>query len=146
KRPKRIKDNKYIDSLGGSRHHLIKGAKNKDAIYDLARHLNSLPVQQQMWRTSPGYAVPAYKNFWDDPLVTNEPNAVRAKAIAYPEERFTGLRDPGPPSAAVDAIGGGTYYTDMMAEVLQGKSPEDAAKDYHNRFVQIFKDFGLKGS
>ena len=34
----------------------------------------------------------------------------------------------------------------MMAEVLQGKSPEDAAKDYHNRFVQIFKDFGLKGS
>ena len=34
----------------------------------------------------------------------------------------------------------------MAAEILQGKPIEDVVKDYTNRFVQIFKDFGLKGS
>jgi hypothetical protein len=53
---------------------------------------------------------------------------------------------PGPPSAAIDAISGGTYHTDAMAEILQGKAIADVVKDYHNKMVQVFKDFGLKGA
>ena len=94
---------------------------------------------------SPAYVLPPYKKLWSDPLVQNDRNAKAAEAFAYPAEYFPGLRYPGPPSAAIDAIGGGTYHTDMMAEILQGKAVADVVKDYHNKFVQIFKDFGLKG-
>jgi len=77
---------------------------------------------------------------------SRNPNAKKSEPLAYPTDRFTGLRYPGPSSAAVDAIAGGNYYTDILAEILQGKPIEEAAKDYSNRFVQIFKDFGLKGA
>lgn len=144
-RPVRIKDNARLDSLAGDRFHVIKGAKNKDAAYDLIRHLLSEPVQKQIWSISTGYALPAYKNGWSDPLITGNKNSMAAQPIAYNPNHFTGLRWPGPPSSAMDTISGGTYYTDMMAEVLQGKSADDVAKSYHQRFVQIFKDNGLKG-
>lgn len=145
-RPKRVSDSKYLDSLAGARFHVIKGTKNKDAVYDVVRHFLSEPVQNQLLTTSPGYVLPPYRNAWKNELVQKYPNAKNSEPLAYPTDRFTGLRYPGPPSAAIDTIGGGTYYTDMMAEVLQGKSPEDAVKGYHDRFIQIFKDFGLKGS
>ncbi|HEX5501841.1 MAG TPA: extracellular solute-binding protein [Thermomicrobiales bacterium] len=144
-RPVRIKDNARLDFIAGDRFHLIKGAKNKDAAYDLIRHLLSEPVQKQIWTISTGYALPAYKNGWSDPIIQNNVNSKAAEPIAYNPNHFTGLRSPGPPSSALDTISGGTYYTDMMGEVLQGKSAEDAAKSYHQRFVQIFKDNGLKG-
>lgn len=145
-RPKRVSDGKYLDSLAGARLHTITGTKNKDASYDLFRHLLSDGVQNKLLEISPGYVLPPYKNGWKNPLVQNDANAKAAEPLAYPTDRFTGLRYPGPSSAAVDAIGGGNYYTDMMAEVLQGKTPEEVAKNYHDRFIQIFKDFGLKGS
>ena len=94
---------------------------------------------------SPGYVLPPYHNAWKSELVQKYPNAKNAEPLAYPTDRFTGLRSPGPSSAAVDAIGGGNYFTDMMAEVLQGKPIEEVVKNYDERFVQIFKDFGLKG-
>ncbi len=145
-RPKRVSDGKYLDSLAGARLHVIKGSKNKEASYDLFRHLLSAPVQNQLLVTSPGYVLPPYRNAWKSELVQKYPNAKNSEPLAYPTDRFTGLRFPGPSSAAVDAIGGGNYFTDMVAEILQGKVIEDVVKDYTNRFVQIFKDFGLKGS
>jgi multiple sugar transport system substrate-binding protein len=144
-RPKRNTDGKYIDSMGGARLHLIKGTKNRNASADLFRHLISDPVIKQLLATSPAYVLPAYKNLFKDPLVQNDRNAKAAEVIAYPADYFPGLRFPGPPSPAMDAIGGGTYFTDMMAEILQGKAIPDVVKDYENRFVQIFKDFGKKG-
>lgn len=145
-RPKRNGDGKYLDSLAGARFHAIAGTKNKAASYDLFRHLLSEGVQDKLLQISPGYVLPPYKNNWQNPLVQNDTNAKAAYPLAYPADRFTGLRFPGPSSAAVDAIANGNYFTDMAAEVLQGKSPEDVAKNYQDRFIQIFKDFGLKGS
>ncbi|HEY8602021.1 MAG TPA: extracellular solute-binding protein [Thermomicrobiales bacterium] len=145
-RPARNSDNKVLDSLAGARLHVVKGSKNKEASYDLFRHLISEPVQNQLLVTSPGYVLPPFKNAWKSDLVQKYPNAKNSEPLAYPAELFTGLRHPGPLTPAVDAIGGGNYYTDMAAEVLQGKPIEDVVKDYTNRFIQIFKDFGLKGS
>jgi multiple sugar transport system substrate-binding protein len=145
-RPKRNSDGKYLDSLGGARLHLVKGSKNAAASADLFRHLITDPVMRVLLQTSPGYVIPPYKNLWSDPLVQNDKNAKAAEPLAYPTDRFTGLRYPGPPSPAVDAIGGGTYYTDMIAEILQGKAIADVVKDYTEKFVQIFRDFGLKGA
>jgi multiple sugar transport system substrate-binding protein len=146
KRPKRNSDGQYLDSLAGARWHVVAGAKNKDAAYDLIRHMQTDAVQKVIWRISTGYALPAYKNGWSDPLIQNDPNSKAAEPLAYNPNHFTGLRWPGPPSAAMDTITNGTYYTDMMAEVVQGKSAADVAKEYHDRFVQIYKDNGLKGS
>jgi multiple sugar transport system substrate-binding protein len=145
-RPKRNSDGKYLDSMAGARLHMVKGSKNKDASADLFRHLLSDPVTKQLLTISPGYVLPPYKNLWNDPLIQNDKNAKAAFPIAYPEPFFPGLRWPGPASAAVDAIGGGTYHTDAMAEILQGKPIADVVKDYHNKMVKVFQDFGLKGA
>ena len=123
----------------------VKGTKNRGPVADLMRHLLSDPVVKQLLATSPAYVVPAYKNLWKDPLVQNDRNAKAAEPIAFPADYFPGLRFPGPSSPAIDTIGGGTLFTDAMAEILQGKAIPDVVRDYEARMVQIFQDLGKKG-
>ncbi|MGN6674398.1 MAG: ABC transporter substrate-binding protein [Thermomicrobiales bacterium] len=144
-RPKRVSDGVRLDNLGGTKFYVLKGTKNKDATYDLIRHLLTLPVQQRIWTISLGYACPAYEKGWDDPIIQNDKNAKRAKDVAYANKDFNGLAWPGPDTAATDAVGGGTYYTDMMADVLGGKAIDQVAADYTKKIVQVYKDFGFKG-
>ena len=143
--PVRMSNGGNVDQLAGVFLHVIKDSKNRDAAYDLIRHLLTLPVQQRIWEISLAYAVPAYKNGWTDPLVTNTPNSVLAEPAVWNNIDFTGLRYPGPSSAALDAITGGFDQTDMIAEVLQGRSSADVVAEYHDRWVQVFQDFGLPG-
>lgn len=141
----RNSDGGSIDQLAGVLLHVIKDTRNKDAAYDLIRHLLSTPVQQRIWEISLAYAVPAYRNGWTDPIVTSSPNSVRAEAAVWNNIDFTGLRWPGPSSAAVDAVGGSFDQTDMIGAVLQGRSSEEVVAEYHDRWVQIWQDFGLPG-
>jgi multiple sugar transport system substrate-binding protein len=141
----RLSDNAPVDQLGGVMLHPIEGSKNKEATYDLVRHLCSMPVQQRIWTISRAYAVPAYLNGWEDPIITENANASRAKSATYDNETFTGLRWPGPPSVAVDAVAGGFDQVDMVAEVLQGRPAAEVVEDYHGRWVQIWQDYGLPG-
>ncbi|MGH2532359.1 MAG: ABC transporter substrate-binding protein [Thermomicrobiales bacterium] len=143
--PVRISDNAFLDSIGGTKFHVIKDTKNKEATYDLIRHLMTEPVQQRIYDISRAYAAPAYRNPWSWEVLQTEDNSTRAEPVVWNEDRFTGLRWPGPSSAAVDAVGGGNYHTDMAAEVIQGKPADEVAAEYHERFVQIWKDFGLQG-
>jgi multiple sugar transport system substrate-binding protein len=143
--PVRNSDGGTVDQLAGVFLHVIKDSKNKDAAYDLIRHLLTLPVQQRIWEISLAYAVPAYRNGWSDPLVTNTPNSMRAEPAVWNNTEFTGLRYPGPSSAALDAITGSWDQTDMIAEVLQGRSSEEVVAEYHDRWVQVYQDFGLPG-
>ncbi len=141
----RLSDGQPTDMLGGVMLHPIAGSKNVEATHDLVRHLVSEPVQQRIWEISLAYAVPAYLNGWDDPIITENANASRAKSATYDNTEFTGLRWPGPPSVAVDAVGGGFDQVDMVAEVLQGRSATEVVEDYHNRWVEIWRDYGLPG-
>ena len=143
--PVRMSNGGNVDQLAGVFLHVIKDTKNRDASYDLIRHLLSLPVQQRIWEISLAYAVPAYKNGWSDPIVANTPNSKRAEPAVWNNIDFTGLRYPGPSSAALDAITGGFDQTDMIAEVLQGRSSADVVAEYHDRWVQVYQDFGLPG-
>jgi multiple sugar transport system substrate-binding protein len=145
-RPVRNSDGQRLESLGGESFYVIKGTKNKEAVYDMIRHLLSDQVQQQIWTTSTSYALPAYKNGWRHDIIQSVENSKRAEPIAYPAQLWTGLQWPGPPSPAVSAVGGGNYFTDMMAEVIQGKKTEEVVQDYANKFIQVFKEFGLKGA
>ncbi|HEY7034451.1 MAG TPA: extracellular solute-binding protein [Thermomicrobiales bacterium] len=143
--PQRNSDNAYIDLMGGTKFHVIKGTKNKDATSDLIRHLLTQPVQEKIWTISQSYALPAYKNGWAHELIQSVDNSKRAEPVVWNEAGFTGLRWPGPYNAAVDSVGGSNDHTDMMAEVLQGGDIAKIVEDYHKRWVQIWQDFGLKG-
>jgi multiple sugar transport system substrate-binding protein len=144
--PRRNTDNARLDFLStGMKFYLITDAPNAEAVADLARHFLTLPVQQEIWRISTSYALPAYQAGWDDPIVTENANSVRAKEIALTETDFTGLRWPGPENEPIGSIGAGVFFTDMVGEILQGRSAAEVAEDYHQQFVQIYQDFGLPG-
>jgi multiple sugar transport system substrate-binding protein len=143
--PVRMSNGGNVDQLSGVFLHVIKDTKNKDAAYDLIRHLLTLPVQQRIWEISLAYAVPAYKNGWTDPLVANSPNSMRAEPAVWNNLDFTGLRWPGPSSAAVDAVAGSFDQTDMIGAVLQGRPAAEVVAEYHDRWVTIWQDFGLPG-
>lgn len=145
-RPKRITDGQRLDALAGVRLHIPKGAKNRAASHDLFRHLLSEPVQRTLLQIFPGSVLPPYRKLWSDPLVQGSDNARRAEALAYPTYRFTGLRHPGPASAAIDTIASGDYYADMLAAILAGRPVEDVVRDYHQGFIQIFRAHGLRGA
>jgi multiple sugar transport system substrate-binding protein len=141
----RLSDQQPVDQLGGVLLHVIEGTKNREAVYDLTRHLLSEPVQQRIWTISRAYAVPAYLSGWDDPIITDNANASRAKAGVLDNETFTGLRWPGPPSVAIDAVGGGFDHVDMVGEILQGRPTAEVVEEYHERFVTLWQDYGLPG-
>ncbi len=143
--PPRLSDGQPVDMLSGVLLHVIEGTRNEEAVADLVRHLLSEPVQRRIWEISRAYAVPAYLSGWDDPMITENANASRARSSTYDNQDFTGLRWPGPPSVAVDTIAGGFELVDLIGEVLQGQSPADAVEEYHERFVEIWQDFGLPG-
>ncbi len=141
----RISDQQPVDQLGGVLLHIIEGTKNEEAVHDLIRHLLSEGVQQRIWSISLAYAVPAYLNGWDDPIIADNANANASRSATWDNETFTGLRWPGPPSVAVDAVGGGFDQVDMVAEVLQGKSAQEVVEDYQSRWVTLWQDYGLPG-
>lgn len=145
-RPVRTSDGARLDFFtGGMKFYMITDAANPDAVADLTRHFLTLPVQEEVWRISTSYALPAYQSGWDNPIITENANSVRASEIALNETDFTGLRWPGPYSEAVGSIEAGVFFTDMVAEVLQGRDAAEVAAEYHNQFVQIYQDFGLPG-
>jgi multiple sugar transport system substrate-binding protein len=143
--PLRLSDDSPVDMLGGVMLHAIEGSNNREATNDLIRHLCSEAVQQRIWTISRAYAVPAYRDGWSDPIITENANSSRAESATWDNEDFTGLRWPGPPSVAVDTVAGGFDQVDMIGEVLQGRAAAEVVEDYHNRWVQIWQDLGLPG-
>ncbi len=144
--PKRNTDGASLDFLsGGGKFYAITGAKNREAVNDVARHFHTLPVVERIWTISRGYALPAFRSGWDNPIITSDPNSVAGKEIALTDTDFNGLPWPGEDNAAVASIASGVAYTDMVAEILQGAPTEEVVANYHDQFVQIYQDFGLQG-
>jgi ABC-type glycerol-3-phosphate transport system substrate-binding protein len=145
-RPVRISDGARLDFLsGGTRFYAITGSPNKEAAYDLIRHFITPPVQERVWTISRAYALPVYASGWENEIIQSDPNSVRGQAIALNETDFTGLHWPGPDNEATGTIANQNFFTDMMAEILQGTPTEEVVADYHDQFVQIYQDFGLPG-
>lgn len=150
--PKRISDGARLDTFSGNRWYLLKNSKNREAVHDLVRHMQTQPVQERIWTISTGYALPAYANAKNNAIIQGDHVAKAAAEIAFadaatsPKLQFTGLRWPGPPNAAVDSIDASNDHTDMVAEILQGRPIPEVVKKYHDKWVQTFKDFGLKGA
>jgi len=144
--PKRISDDARLDFMsGGMRFYLITDAKNPEAASDVIRHFLTQPVQDRVWTISTGYALPAYSNGAQSPIITGNDVANAGMEIALTDTGFYGLAWPGPVNEAVGSIGEGVFYTDMMSEIIQGRSAEEVVADYHDQFVQIYQDFGFSG-
>ena len=143
--PVRRSDGQPVDQLAGVLLHVIEGTSNQEAVHDVVRHLLTEPVQQRIWEISLAYAVPAYQSGWESSVITGSENAMRAKVSVLSNNEFTGLRWPGPHSVAVDTVAGSFDQVDMVAEVLQDRPVEEVVEEYHNRWVQVWQDFGLPG-
>ena len=144
--PKRISDDARLDFMSdGMRFYLITDAKNPEAASDVVRHFLTRPVQERVWTISTGYALPSYASGADHPIITGNPNGARAMEMALVDSGHYGLAWPGPVNEPIGSIGEGVFFTDMMSEIIQGRSAEEVVADYHDQFVQIYQDFGLPG-
>jgi multiple sugar transport system substrate-binding protein len=144
--PKRISDDARLDFLSdGMRFYIITDAKNPEAASDVIRHFLTTPVQERVWSISTGYALPSYASGATSPIITGNPNGARAMEMALVDTGFYGLAWPGPVNEAVGSIGEGVFFTDMMSEIIQGRSAEEVVADYHDQFIQIYQDFGFSG-
>ena len=104
-----------------------------------------MTVQQELWRISQGYVVPAYEKRWDNPLIKDNRISSKFKQIAFNEPPFTGMAWRGPITDASDAVSAENVATDMMGEILAGKSVDQAVREAHQRAIGIYQSFGLKG-
>lgn len=145
--PKRLTDGARLDFLSdGMEFFVVTDAPNKAAAEDVIRHFLTEPVLERVWGISTGYALPAYERGWDNPIVTQNANSMRAKEVALTETGFNGLPWPGEDNEALASIDAGTHFTEMMSDILPGRPVEEVVADYHERFVEIYQDFGRTGA
>lgn len=134
-----------LQRSSGHYFYFMDGSKNFDVASQLADHLLSDEVQRTLWRTSSGYVVPAYENRWNDPIITGDRIASKFKPVAFSEPPFQGLAYRGPLSEAADGVGAQNVLTDMVGEILAGKTVDTAVRDAHQRAIGIYQSFGFKG-
>jgi multiple sugar transport system substrate-binding protein len=129
---------------------IMKGAKNKDAAFQVIQSLMTVDAYQQMFTISTGYVFPARQWGWDRPELTEAQYAKAItpvwKQIMDDPNGYNGTPWPGPPSAQANALDNSNFWTDMFGEILGGKSVDETLKSWHDRTVQTFKEFGAKGA
>ena len=127
---------------------VMKGTKNREAAEQLIHSLLAPDIQREIWKTSTGYAYPAYQWGWDEKML-NEGYAAKVtpawKITANDPSAYIGGMYPGPPNPWIASLESSNFWTDMFGEVLGGKSPEDALKSAHDKAVRVAKEFGFKG-
>ncbi len=129
---------------------IIKGAKNREAAEQLIRYMCAADVQKEMFKISNGYVYPTYEWGWDEPEIKASDAASKVTdtwkaALSHPSGYTGGGFYPAQPVPWVQSLDSSNFWTDMMGEVLGGKSPADAVKSAHDRAVRVFKEFGAKG-
>ena len=128
---------------------IMKGAKNKDAAWQVIQYLNSKDLFDQIFTISTGYVYPAREWGWTEPALTEAQYAKNItpvwQKIFNDSSGFIGTAWPGPPTPQANALDNTNFWTDMFGQILGGASVEQTIADFHNRTVQTFKEFGAKG-
>ena len=128
---------------------IMKGAKNKDAAFQIVESLMTAEAYQQMFTISTGYVYPAREWGWDTPPLTEAQYAKNitpvVKQIFQDPSGYQGTSHPAPPSPQSNALDNTNFWTDMFGEILGGKAVDQTLADWHNRVVQTYKEFGAKG-
>jgi multiple sugar transport system substrate-binding protein len=128
---------------------IMKGAKNKDAAFQIVQYLNTAETFKQMFTISTGYVYPARQWGWDQPELVEAKYAKGItpvyKQIFEDPSGYQGTSHPVAPTPQSNALDNTNFWTDMFGEILGGKDVETTLSDWHNRTVQTFKEFGAKG-
>jgi multiple sugar transport system substrate-binding protein len=128
---------------------IMKGAKNKEAAFQIAQYLMTAEAYQQMFTISTGYVYPAREWGWDTSPLTEAQYAKNItpvyKKIMNDPSAFQGTSHPAAPTPQSNALDNTNFWTDMFGEILGGKAVDATVADWHNRVVQTYKEFGAKG-
>jgi multiple sugar transport system substrate-binding protein len=128
---------------------IMKGAKNKDAAFQVVQSLMTAEAYQQMFTISTGYVYPAREWGWDTPPLTEAQYAKNItpvyKQIFDDPSAYQGTSHPAAPTPQSNALDNTNFWTDMFGEILGGKAVDQTIADWHNRVVQTYKEFGAKG-
>jgi multiple sugar transport system substrate-binding protein len=129
--------------------YIMKGAKNKDAAFQIVQYLNTAEAFKQMFTISTGYVYPAREWGWDTPELTEAKYAKNITPVYHKifedPSAFQGTSHPASPTPQSNALDNTNFWTDMFGEILGGKAVDQTLSDWHNRVVQTFKEFGAKG-
>jgi multiple sugar transport system substrate-binding protein len=128
---------------------IMKGAKNKEAAFQIVQSLMTVETYKKMFGISTGYVYPAREWGWDQPELTEAQYAKGItpvwKQIFNDPSAFQGTSHPSAPTPQSNALDNTNFWTDMFGEILGGKAVEATVADWHNRVVQTDKEFGAQG-
>ncbi|HMP40607.1 MAG TPA: extracellular solute-binding protein [Roseiflexaceae bacterium] len=138
------RDGNVLEAGGNGWFSIFKGAKNpelaKETILHLLKPENFLPMAQE----GGGLFLPAYKNLWNEELLSIDPNFRTLQDIIFNPTNYTGNAYPAKPNAAIDAITAASLQSELMSNVITGRmSAEAAVQDTHEKIVKIFEELGL---
>ncbi|HHX63785.1 MAG TPA: extracellular solute-binding protein [Chloroflexi bacterium] len=141
--------NLEFNSLGSNNMMLFKGARNPEAARETMRHfLLSVESMDGIFSNAPAFALPVYERLWDESkyIPTNQ-TAMEQKPVAMsPQGTILPGTYPGPAhNPAMAAADSARILNDMVSDILRGTPVADAVKTCHERYVAIFKEFGLPG-
>ena len=141
--------NTEFNSLSHNNFMLLKGARNPDAAREAMRHfLLDLDMMDGIFANAPAFALPCYEKLWDESkfIPTNKTAKEQRTVAMSPTGNIVPQTYPGPAhNPAMAAAGSAGIQNDMVADILRGTPVADAVKTCHDRYVQIFKEFGLPG-
>ncbi|GAB4569225.1 MAG: extracellular solute-binding protein [Anaerolineae bacterium] len=141
--------NLEFNSLSANNFMLLRGAKNPDAARKTMLHF-LLPLENMdaIFENAPAFALPAYEKLWDESkyIPTNQVAMEQRKVATDPNGWIIPGEYPGPPhNPALAAANTAGIMNDMVADILRGTPVAEAVKTCHERYVAVFKEFGLPG-
>jgi multiple sugar transport system substrate-binding protein len=140
--------NAEFNSLGVNNWMILRGARNWDAARASILHF-MLPLENEdaVFANAPGFCLPAYDNLWkESTFIPTNPTAAEQEAVARDPSGVVPQQYPGPAqNPAMASAGSAGIQNDMVADILRGTPVAEAVKTCHERYVAIFKEFGLPG-
>lgn len=140
--------NKEFNSLSANNWMMLRGSRNPEAATETILHyMLELDNQENVFSNAPGFCLPAYEKLWkESKFIQGHATSKELEAVARdPEGKIPG-QYPGPANnPAMAAAGAAGLENDMVADILRGTSVAEAVKTCHDRYVAIFKEFGLPG-
>jgi multiple sugar transport system substrate-binding protein len=141
--------NKEFNSLSANNFMILRGARNGDAGKQAILHfMLELENQDAVFAAAPAFCLPAYEKLWkESKYIPTNKTAAELEPVAKgdPEGVIPGSY-PGPAqNPAMASAGAAGLQNDMVADILRGTPVAEAVKTCHERYVAIFKEFGLPG-
>jgi multiple sugar transport system substrate-binding protein len=140
--------NQEFNSLSANNWMILRGARNDAAARQtILEFMLNLDKMDKAFSESPGFSLPAYEKLWAESLfIPTNPVAADQEAVARDMSGVIPQQYPGPPlNPAMASAGAAGVQNDMVADILRGTPVAEAVKTCHERYVQIFKEFGLAG-